>query len=520
MFYNLSKGEMDVSNHLELQDFDELFRQTTTTPIIVNNVLDTLESEKNAFDENFFVTYTDTDLLDTIPKCLCGITFGQHHIDRKGKATICKHCQNPVEPMLDKPLEPLIWVQAPKGVDALINPQAWRMLSDFFSLSNNSNQKFNIIKYLTNTDYRPNRLHHGRWMDEIETQGIRRGLNFFYCHFDEIIEKLMAFPQFSSTKDKKEKLREIKIFISMYRDRFFSQYLPIHNKTILVIENTKFGTYMDTTLKTIIDAVRNISGIDSEIKDFTIQQKENRSSKISESLAEFGRDYEKNFIAGKPGLVRKHVYATRCWFSFRAVINSLTEPHQHDEIHLPWALGVTTFRIHLLGKLYRRGFGHNDASAFLNEFTHVHHPLIEELFNELLDESPYKGIPCVFGRNPSMYRTSIQRMFITKFKSDPKILSISYPIISVAGPNADFDGDAMFGFLTMDNWTTDELRYLAPHFGAWKVSAPRKIGDNMPLPKPIVSSVVSWIYDYPPEERIADPERLEMMRNMFSTRIH
>ena len=540
-----------MGTHLEMQNYDELFSQITSDPIIVNKVLDTLETEKSTFDENFFVTYNDTDLLDTIPKCSCGHTIGQHHIDRKGKGTICRKCKQMVQPMLDKPLEPIIWVEAPMGVDALINPQAWRLLSDFFSLSNNSNQKFNIIKYLTNSDYRPNRQHHGRWMDELENRKIERGLNFFYHNFDWIIGQLCEFPQFSSTRDKKEKLREMQIFIAMYRDRIFSQHVPIHNKTILVIENTKFGTYMDTTLKTIIDAVRNISGIDSEIKDFTVQQKENRASKLSEALSEFGRDYEKNFIAGKPGLVRKHVYATRCWFSFRAVINSLTEPHHHDEIHLPWALAVTTFRLHLMGKLYRRGYGHNDAAYFLNAHTHVHHPLLEELFDELLDESPYelsptieasiqdgkmvpreipkghndinlyppkRGIPCIFGRNPSMYRTSIQRMFITKIKTNPKIMSISYPIISVAGPNADFDGDQMFGFLTMDNWTTDELRYLAPHFGAWKLSGPRKIGDNMPLPKPIVSSVVNHLYNYSESARRPDPAKLDRMHQMFNVR--
>lgn len=511
--------------HLEIEDYNKLFRSITSDPIIVNNVLDTLETEKNAFDENFFVTYTDTDLLDTIPKCPCGHTHGQHHVDRKGKGTICKKCKLPVQQVLNKPIEPIIWVVRPEGVDAMINPEAWRLLSDFFSLSNNSNQKFNIIKYLTNTDYRPNRTHHGRWMDDIERMGIRRGLNYFYNNFDDIIAKLTSMPQFSSTKDKKEKLRDILTFIEMYRDRIFADQIPVHNKTILVIENTKFGTYMDGTLKTVIDAVRNIAGIDSPIKDFTVAQKENRAAKFSESMSDFSRDYEKNFVAGKPGLVRKHVYATRCWFSFRAVINSKTDWLAHDEIHLPWALAVTTFRLHLMGKLYRRGFGHNDASYYLNAHTYVYSELLDELFQEMLDDSPYtcsdqktRGIPCIFGRNPSMYRTSIQRMFITHIKKDPKIMSISYPIISVAGPNADFDGDQMFGFLTMDNWTTDELRYLAPHFGAWKLSGPRKIGDNMPLPKPIVSSLVSYLYDYPQHERVPDPHKRDLMDKMFSIR--
>lgn len=479
-----------MGTHLGIENYDKLFGSISSEPIIVNKMMGTLENERKTFDDNFFVTYTDTDIMDTIPKCPCGKTKGQRHVDRRGKGTICKDCQQPVQQVLDKPLEPIIWVEKPSGVDALINPQAWRLLSDFFSLTNNSNQKFNLIKYLTNTNYHPNQKHHGRWMDLLDDMGIRRGgLNHFYWNFDEIIGQLLTIKQFSSTKEKKEKTRKMKIFIAMYRDSIFADRIPIHNKTIMVIENTRYGTYMDTNLKTIIDAVRNIAGVDSDVKGFTTAQKENSASKLTESLSEFGEDYEKSFLAGKPGLIRKHVYATRCWFSFRAVINALSEPHHHDELHLPWSVGVTSFRIHLLGKLYRRGYGYNDASAFLNYHTHVFHPLLATLFDELIEESPHilspmveettvegikqwdvvpegklkpkRGIPCIFGRNPSMYRTSIQRMFITKVKHDVTTFSISYPITSVAGPNADFDGKLRLLSLNLSNcW--EVLRALLP----------------------------------------------------------
>lgn len=468
-----------MGTHLELQDHDDVFKKLTTTPIIVNHLLDTVEDEKKKFDNDFFVTYTDTDLLDIIPKCNCGALTGRHHI-HNGKGTVCTECGFEVKQMLDRPLEPIIWVDAPEKVHRMINPQAWRLLSNFFTLSNNSNQRLNIIKYLTQTDFRPNREHHARTINMIESMGIKRGLNYFYNNFDNIIASLVTMPSFSSNKEKKEKLKDMLTFIDMYRDRLFSEKIPIHNKTILVIENTRYGTYMDTTLKTIIDAVRNICGVDSPIKDFTLAQKENHASKLSESISNFGEDHEKNFLSGKPGHIRKHVYATRCWFSLRAVIYSISRPHHHDECILPWAIMITTFRLHLLGKLYRRGYGHNDGAAFLNEYTHQHHPLLEDLLNELIQESPYtlsdtveysiidgqktlidiphdgdgihyekdglnpalrrtpgrRGIPFMIGRNPSMYRTSIQRMFITGFTIDTKVFSIGYPITSVTGPNA------------------------------------------------------------------------------------
>jgi hypothetical protein len=386
-------------------------------------------------------------------------------------------------------------------------------------VNGNSAQRFSFIKYLTNTDYRPNKVLHARWIEKLDEMGIQRGLNFFHDHFDEIIEKISSFPQFNSTKDKREKLREVRTFIDMYRERLFAKYLPIHNRTIMVIENTKFGTYMDTTLKTLIEAVRNFSGIDSEIKDFSVQQKENRASKLIENIEEFGQDYERTFIAGKPGLARKHAYASRCYYSFRAVINSLTEPHQHDEVHLPWAVAVTTYYLHLCGVMMRQhGFSYNEAADYLNYHTHVYSDLLNSIFLKMIEEAPYKGIPIVIGRNPSMYRTSIQRMFVTHVKTNPTINSISYPITSVVGPNADFDGDQMFCIQLLDNWTADELKYLAPHYGAWSLNGPRQVNENMAMPKPLVSSVISWLYDYPEYQREPDPDKFRQMMEKFSIR--
>lgn len=78
----------------------------------------------------------------------------------------------------------------------------------------------------------------------------------------------------------------------------------------------------------------------------------------------------------------------------------------------------------------------------------------------------------------------------------------------------------MFSSLTLDTWTTEELRMLAPHFGAWKMSEPRAVGDNMPLPKPIVSSAVSYLYDYSDEERLPDSRKLDKMKSMFTMEVH
>lgn len=73
----------------------------------------------------------------------------------------------------------------------------------------------------------------------------------------------------------------------------------------------------------------------------------------------------------------------------------------------------------------------------------------------------------------------------------------------------------MFGLTLNDVWTAESVKYLAPHFGAWSLSGPRQINENMAMPKPLVSSVISWLYDYPEYQKQPEPEKLSMMREMF-----
>ena len=52
---------------------------------------------------------------------------------------------------------------------------------------------------------------------------------------------------------------------------------------------------------------------------------------------------------------------------------------------------------------------------------------------ELIAESPYKGLPCCFNRNPTLLRGSIQQLYITKIKSDDindNTISLSVMILS------------------------------------------------------------------------------------------
>ena len=136
------------------------------------------------------------------------------------------------------------------------------------------------------------------------------------------------------------------------------------------------------------------------------------------------------------------MFGTRVHFSSRAVISSNTGVHKYDELWIGWGHGVTMLGLHLTNKLMRQhGMSPNQAEALLKEYTAKYHPLLDQLFQELINESRDKGLWCIFERNPSLSRASTQRMKITRIKTDPNDPTITLSILAVKGFNADFDGD-------------------------------------------------------------------------------
>jgi DNA-directed RNA polymerase beta' subunit len=148
-----------------------------------------------------------------------------------------------------------------------------------------------------------------------------------------------------------------------------------------------------------IDAIRTVQSIDDPIMAYTPRQKENRIAKSLIALSDYYRNMLDEVLSGKPGMFRKHVFGTRNHFSMRNVITSLTKSHRYDELHVPWGAAVTTFKLHLMNKLLKRGFTINTATALLNRCVYRFDPLVNELFNELFAESKHGGWYCLFQRN-------------------------------------------------------------------------------------------------------------------------
>ena len=411
---------------LELVNFTELFNyKARGNPIIINTRSESSKEDKEELNKLIYTRYK-TDLLSNLPACECGEIVGEHNV-----GVVCPKCTTQVTSPMDQELEPIAWMQAPIGVAALMNPIVWTMLKEKFTIGG-----FEVIRWLCDGGYRPT-VKRPPALEGIMALDLPSGYNNFVNNFDMIMEKLFNCKAFKPKKGATNILYDL---IKLQRDCIFSQYLPLPNRSLLVIEDSPAGAYLDPIIPGVVDAIRTMASIDSALSPHTVRVKENRTVKTIAQLANFYDDLYKNSLAEKEGIFRKHIYGTRSHFSFRAVISSSTDNHKYDEIYIPWGIGISVLRIHLVNKLFKLGYTPAGAVYFLNKHSQIYNPLLDTLFQELIAEAPGRGVSCILQRNPSLERASAQAMYITRVKTDPLIPTVSLSILSVVGYNAKIIG--------------------------------------------------------------------------------
>ncbi len=491
--------------YLEPVDLDREFRYLNVKPTVLNDVEAFSSEDLERLNKLIMTTYSG-DLLSNIPTCECGATTGEYNLGTAERPVICHVCKTPVQAVLDQDLQPLTWVRSPNGVRRLMNPLFWTMLKNHFLVSN-----FSLLNWLCDTAYHTNSNPPAELpvIEQFIINGtkIQRGYNYFVDNFREIINALLTLKRYKSKRDKSAQLLQM---LDMYPNCVFTEYLPIPHRSLLVVEVNNTGTYMDPISTGAVDAIRTLAGIDTEHHMFTLRTRENRAVKAIDQLSEFYERTYSDTYAAKEGIFRKHVFATRSHWSFRAVVSSITERHNYDEIYIPWGIATSVFRTHLQKKLEARGYTPNEAALFINAHAQVYNVELDGLLDEILKESPNgRGPACTLGRNPSLHRSSIQLVYITQVKKDPDIPTVSMSILIVVGLNADFDGDALNFTLCIDQDMEQGLAMLAPHLSAFSLKQPRVISENLSMPKPAVATIANW-EEYPLDP--PDPVKLALMQ--------
>lgn len=466
--------------YAEIINLEERFQNIKgAPPTIVNDLLNQSLDQKKTINETLYTT--NGDIYNNVPQCQCGEKKGKYRI-----GVICENCHTPVQEAIDEHLESLIWIQRPRNIAALINPQVWLMLRSHFSLGQGSS--FDLMSYLTDNRLKINKDESSniqRIIHLLKTSKMhKRGWNHFIENFDWYMDFLFTCDVY---KKKSEDIHPLYHFIMNNKDKVFTNHIPVPNKSLLIIEEDQSGIYIDKSLTQIIDAIRLLTGIDlipdddpidSEFEDDddeeiaekeyekalinleknvivdeeTIKQqreqlerrkrtfeksRQNNVSRAMRSISEYYGQIYKDLFSPKPGIFRKHVYGTRVDYSFRTVISSLSGPHRYDEIHIPWAVGVNVLYNHITSKLLKKGWSPNETYSFINKYNLEYNEDLDEIIKELIVEAGPKGIPVLMNRNPSLGRGSIQRVYISKVKSNPEDITTSISLLVTTSMNAD-----------------------------------------------------------------------------------
>lgn len=414
----------------EIIDFNVEFNQLNNPPIIVNNLYNADVTSKENI-KSLLISRFNSDISSILPSCQCGAKQGEYTIGE-----LCEDCNTRVQPVMSDLTEPRVWFKRPEGIAPLINPIIWNMLSDKFTTSG-----FNVVQWLADITYRPT-VRTPNIMQKIIEMNLQRGYNNFVENFDTYMA-LLFDPIIIKSFSKKTLVNGEDILYKLIkenRNKIFSEYLPLPDRSLLIIESNSLGNYADDAVIKAFDAILMITAIDNPYNNFSLRVKENRTINALAQFAKYYKDYYNNILSKKPGQFRRHIFASRTNFNFRVVVTSITDKHNYDEVHVPWCVGVTAFRPHLVNKLLKLNYNLNDAVGLLHGHVEKFHPLISDLLDQLIEESPEKGIPVLEHRNPTLLSGSMQWKKITKFKKDPSDHTASTSILTVKAPNTDFDG--------------------------------------------------------------------------------
>lgn len=476
---------------LELVNFDTIYYSTHNTKILINDINIFTEENKKIIDNIISSKYSD-DTISLIPSCECGHTKGAYYV-----GDMCPMCKTTVKINNDDNLAFLVWLKRPNGVEKIINPVVLSMLDSQFKVGRTT---FYAIRWLMLPNYKitkdviksSNGLYYE--LDEaLKANNIQRGYNSFIQNFWKIIDILKNLTHKKTIKnDEGEDLdtKGIENFLYKNKDKIFSDYMPFPNKVIFTYENNELGTFIDKSILNPLNVIRRLTGIDVSSKSDRIKQSRIAQSLIDISL--FYKDYFDDVIFDREGLIRNHVISTRSHFSTRAVITSISGPHEYDELHMPWSASCSLFREHLLNKLMKRGFLYKDALSLIIFNTEIYNPILDEVFNEILHEHG-NGVPVFFNRNPSLHRGSIQRHRITKIKKDPWDKTISFSLLVAKSYNADLDGDEMNLTLPLTKTISDSLENFSPHHNILSLQSPNSFSNVLSYPKPIISTIYNWL---------------------------
>ena len=376
-----------------LLSLDAYHRSTPGDKIYVNDLSYFSKKDDERIDQALKTIYNHTDTLSTKPTCDCGKLTGRYLVGRT-----CPDCGSECKEFFDK-IYPLLWLRSLDPDYRFLNPTYWLMVSSAIYKI----KTIDALRWLSDSRYNPNLLKIPDILYDIKDHVLNGERNYHntMSKLPEILTYLINIPKNKNATKRKifEQLLEV---YYRYKDILFSEYLPIINKKLFVIESTSKGKYVNIISADTIDVVKTWEKLCSQ-DTVTKAALSNTTGAVVSKLANLYLAHFTKFVASKSGIFRKNIYGAKSHFAFRCVVVSIAGPHRFDEVVAPWIVGLVTFRPHILNRLVRKGYPYKQASKKIFKACNKFDPEIYEILELLVKETPNgMGVPIILQRNQNM----------------------------------------------------------------------------------------------------------------------
>lgn len=415
-----------IGKMLTLLNYDELFEKSENAKIINSNLM----VSQNIAEEinNAIFSNNDGELAFTAT-CECQLLKGNYYL-----GATCPVCHTKVSTAFADKLSHTCWISVPDDMPPVIHPIVYLVLRKWSTFKIN---EVPLIDIILNPD--------AELPEELKSVFPHQGFSYFHDNFSYIMDFILN--KYEKTASKSA-TKLVKAFLIKYKNLIFCRKLPILHNSLHVITKSGVVKYVDNSVKDALKAALDISHASYAQKRNVVYDKFIDASLYSsyKGYINYISSIGQNKLGDKYALFRHHLLGCRCHWSCRSVIVPHIEPMDADELIMPWKIMVQSLKLEILNAFVSRyNIDPNEAIYRHNKALSQYDPLIDKIMKDLIAESPFKGLPILFGRNPSLQHGAIQLFYVTRFKIAPDDESISMSSLVVVTPNADFDGDELWG---------------------------------------------------------------------------
>lgn len=390
---------MEANRMVRLVDFDKLCDSIGNKRFINEDILDN-PNKAIIID----IMHNTESSLDFTPRCDCELYKGVQF-----EGATCPFCGSQVSSEFVTNFEQNNWIRIPDSMPPILHPIFYLMLRSWVGkvrtgAPNTKNagrkQRVPIIDFILNTE---------ETLPEEIADGVHgQGYRYLTENFDDVMHYLLyEHPKYSKNK-KTDALRKV---YEEYRNILLIRKVPMMNQSFHPTHATSKVKRIDEAANIIIPAI-----IDLATTMFSKKRSITQGKYVDIQLWSIYKRYidyiKKNIeykIGDKYALVRRHVISGRLNWSGRAVISPLLCRHMGDEMRLPWDLGLNGYKLEIINLLMRDfGYSQNEALQKVMKGFVRFDDEIYSCMNKLIDECPFKGLPCTLGRNPKRGTSSIR----------------------------------------------------------------------------------------------------------------